>query len=891
MATLTNKKMGQYQLNMCLGTGSLGTVYRAEDVNLQRQAAVKLIDVALSQEAELRQQIVQAARLDSKLAHPAIVPLYDFAHEGDQLYVAMGYVDGVSLKTVFDVLLAWQKQLGLAEILRLMAQVADTLGHAHQEGVWHLNLHPGNILLRQAQRPSRNSESSLRLLLTDFGMTAVPRAGLQTAVSDVSLMLPYLSPEQCVGNHVNGRSDLYSLGIILYEFIAGRPPFAVETIEQAINAHSLEPHPPLHTCRDDVPPELDRLMQMLLAKNASQRVQQAEQLADVMRYIANDVLATVGNPETIHLDDYFPEILMMEKTMIANERTPVQPHQQIERDPQIVLHEVTSEKNSNGNIHPTTAVPTGHGVPKPDDTQPIAGTNKMPPPSGSVLLENMPTEISYMQPVSEYLFVAQRGRAPKRIHLQKTRLTIGRSGKNDVVLEALDVSRQHARLTQLEDGWQIEDLGSSAGTFCNGRRLSPHQPILWQDYDRVQIGTYFLSWQAIDIEDEAEQKTDVYLAVEPATELFQLPQGGSEAQSANGQFSAALYPATITVSPHESPVMQIDLFNQALEADEYYLSVLGLPPGTADLVQNSVLLTPGARVSLPLTFRFPAEGSLRMRVLRAGKFPFQLLIASKKNETETAVLNGLLVVPPVETLSVTIWPSQMGNPGRSRVLIRNEGNTPAHYSMVGREEDNRLRFTGQEGRIYLEPGEAVSRQLQVVYGKRPFFGERFAYPFEIEVRSQNGVAQTCNAAIRVEPRMPKWVLPLAQFAVAALLVLLVIGLIATYQMQNNTGSEAGGGIAPVVNQNDSDNDGLTDAEEAEFGTDALNPDSDFDGLSDGVELHDLNLNPLNIDTDEDGLPDGAEVNIYRSDPTRADTDNDGVTDMQEVQQQTDPLRP
>ncbi len=882
MASVTHKKMGQYQLNTRIGTGSLGTVYRAEDTNLQRQAAVKLIDLSLSQESDLRQQIMRAARLDSRLAHPAIVPLYDFAHEGDQLYVAMGYVEGVNLRTVFDVLLAWQKRLELAEIMRLLAQVADTLGHAHQEGVWHLNLHPGNILLRQSQRPQRAGETALRLLLTDFGMTAVPPTGLQTAVSDVSLMLPYLSPEQCVGNRVDGRSDLYSLGIILYEFITGVTPFAIETIEQAITAHSLTPPPPMSQYRDDIPPEVEKLVQMLLEKKASARIQQAEQLADVMRYIANDLLAAVGMPNTIHLDDYFPEILMVEKTMIASEKTPVRPYSS-DADPQIM----TPGNNRNGIA---TAVPTGHAVTRPDDTQPMSPENYTPPPPGSVLLANMPTEVSYAMPASEYLFIARRGHAPKRVQLHKTTITVGRAHSNDVILESLDVSRRHARLTQVEGGWQIEDLGSSAGTFCNGRRLTPHQPIPWQDSDRVQIGTYFLSWQAIDI-DEAEQKTDVHQVAEPATELFQLPQGGSEAQSAHGQFSAALYPATVTLLPGEMSTVQIDLFNQALAADVYLLTVLGLPPGTAELPQSSVPLTPGAKVSLPLTFHLPDEGTPQMRTLRAGKFPFQLLITSQTNRQETAVLSGLLIVSPVEAFAVSIWPSQMGNPGRCRILIRNEGNLPSNYSLVGREETKRLRFSGQEGRIHLEPGEAVSKKLQVVYGKRPFFGERHAYPFEIEVRTKNGLAKTCHAAVRVEPRMPRWVLPLTQFALVALLILLVIGLISTYRMQLISSPDAGGGIVPAVNPLDSDNDDLTDAEEAEFGTDPNNPDSDYDGLSDGKELHNLNLNPLMLDTDEDGLPDGAEVNIYRTDPTRPDTDGDGVTDMQEVQQQTDPLRP
>ena len=201
---------------------------------MQRPAVVKLIDSTFNNEPELREQILVAARLDSKLAHPAIVPLYNFDNEGEQFYLAMGFVDGVSLKSVLDVLFAWQKRLPLKEILLLMAQAADILGHAHQEGVWHLNLHPGNILIRKMVR-SNQSNPSLQLLLTDFGMTPVPRAGLQTAVSDVSLVLPYLSPEQCVGDRLDGRSDMYNLGVILYELITGRLPFQIEDSKDAPN--------------------------------------------------------------------------------------------------------------------------------------------------------------------------------------------------------------------------------------------------------------------------------------------------------------------------------------------------------------------------------------------------------------------------------------------------------------------------------------------------------------------------------------------------------------------------------------------------------------------------------------------------------------------------------
>ena len=326
MTTLSNTIIGQYQLNKRMGTGSLGTVYRAEDVNLQRPAVVKLIDAALNNEPELREQILVAARLDSKLAHPAIVPLYNFANEGEQFYLAMGYVEGLSLRSILDILFAWQKRLLLHEILLLMAQVADVLAHAHQEGVWHLNLHPGNILVRKMFRSKQTGAATLQLLLTDFGMTPIPKAGLQTAVSDVSLILPYLSPEQCVGDRLDGRADLYNFGVILYELITGRPPFQINSSKDALNKHSLETPLPLNTFRDDIPRELERLVQMLMAKKRSERVQLAEQLADVLRYIAHDVIQEQPQPDTIRLLDNIDEMMQLASTGVAETKTPVRPH-------------------------------------------------------------------------------------------------------------------------------------------------------------------------------------------------------------------------------------------------------------------------------------------------------------------------------------------------------------------------------------------------------------------------------------------------------------------------------------------------------------------------------------------------------------------------------------
>ena len=883
MTTLTKRTIGQYQLHKRIGTGSWGTVYRAEDKNLQRLAAVKLIDATFNNQPELREQIMRAARLDSKLSHPAIVPFYDFAHESEQYFLAMGYVEGMSLKSILDVLLAWQKRLLLKEILFLMAQVAETLAHAHQEGVWHLNLHPSNILLRQLDKPYRAGEPAIQVLLTDFGMSSVPKTGLQTAVTDLTHYLPYISPEQCVGSRVDGRSDMYNFGVILYELITGHPLFQIEDASDALTKHSLEKPLPLDTFRDDIPPELEHLVQMLTAKKPSERVQLAEQLADMLRYIANDLLEEADHPDTISLQAQFDEMMSVEAMMVSEEKTPVR-LTRLNTGP-LMNKKTATPQNGNGQANMATAT-------KPEMTLP---QNDVPRP-GSVLLDTLPTEVSTSMPLNEYLFVSRRGSTPKRIRLDKRVLCIGRSEKNDIVLDALDVSRQHVQLTQTETGWQIEDLGSRAGTFCNGRKLLANEPTPWQEDETVVVGSYLLRWHESEPDEQPTQIPEQQAAPAPKTELFQLPQGGHEVQSTKGQFSAALYPATVSLSPGQETVIQLELFNQALSADVYLVSILGLPTGTVELAQTSIPLTPGARTSLPISFVLPPEGSAQMRALKAGSFSFQIAICSQTNREETAVLNGLLLVSPVEAFSASIWPTQMSNPGNCRVLIRNDGNFAARYSLIARDESKQLRFGGQMANIALEPGEAVNKKLKVGHNKRPFFGEPYAIPFEIEVRTNDGLSQTCNAAIRVEPRMPKWIFSFLQFAIVVALVLLVVAAITNIQL-----SQSGGGVDPNAGQqnsaggglvvNDADGDGLSDNEEATLGTDPNNPDSDQDGLNDGDELKNLNLNPLNQDTDEDGLPDGAEVNLYRTNPTVKDTDGDGVNDMDEVQQQTDPLTP
>ena len=249
----------RYALEREIGRGGMATVYLAEDLRHHRKVAVKILgaDVAALIGPE---RFLREIELAAGLTHPHVLPVHDSGEAGGLLYYVMPYVEGESLRNR----LQREKQLSVEDALRISLEVADALSYAHSRGVIHRDIKPENILLQSGHA-----------VVADFGIArAIDRAGGETLTgTGIPIGTPaYMSPEQAVGSKdLDGRSDLYSLGCVLYEMLAGHPPFVGSSVEGVVYQHISTPPPPITSIRPAVPAQVAAALDRALAKTPADR--------------------------------------------------------------------------------------------------------------------------------------------------------------------------------------------------------------------------------------------------------------------------------------------------------------------------------------------------------------------------------------------------------------------------------------------------------------------------------------------------------------------------------------------------------------------------------------------------------------------------------------------
>jgi predicted Ser/Thr protein kinase len=263
---------GRYQVVKKLGAGAFGTVYKAKDKILGRMVAIKTIRLeglaaAGTSLEELMDRFKREAQVSAQLKHPNIVTIYDIGEAGGVSYIAMEFIDGVGL----DRVIATGGQLPLERAAMLGAQVADALDFAHRNGVVHRDIKPANIMV----------EAGDRVKVTDFGIAKVMDSGDHLTMTGSLLGTPsYMSPEQAKGAPLDGRSDLFAVGCILYEMLAGKKAFRGDSITGLIFKIITEEPPSIREMDPDIPDEMVRIIARALAKTQDARYQTGRELAD-----------------------------------------------------------------------------------------------------------------------------------------------------------------------------------------------------------------------------------------------------------------------------------------------------------------------------------------------------------------------------------------------------------------------------------------------------------------------------------------------------------------------------------------------------------------------------------------------------------------------------------
>jgi tRNA A-37 threonylcarbamoyl transferase component Bud32/CheY-like chemotaxis protein len=276
MAEATDPRLGTeiagYRIEERIGRGGMGVVYRAEHMNLQRRAAIKIIAPEFADTAGFRSRFVREARMAASLQHPNLVTVYDAGQSDETLYIAMQYIDGSDLGAI----LREEGRLRPHRAIDVCRQVASALDAAHGMGLIHRDVKPGNVLIE-----------GRRAYLTDFGLTK--RAGDErsdlTRAGELVGTIHYIAPEQIEGGHVDARTDVYALACLLYHCLVGDIPFSRDTDVAVMYAHLSEPPPKPSDLRPELPLGLDAVIAKALDKSPDRRFASCSDLMSAARVV------------------------------------------------------------------------------------------------------------------------------------------------------------------------------------------------------------------------------------------------------------------------------------------------------------------------------------------------------------------------------------------------------------------------------------------------------------------------------------------------------------------------------------------------------------------------------------------------------------------------------
>lgn len=290
---MTQHTIGRYEIRAEIGRGGMAVVYLGHDPTFNRPVAIKVLPPQFLENDVLRARFEREARTIAALEHPAIVPVHDFGEQDGQLYLVMRYMPGGSLAERIK-----KGALPPRQAIDILAQLAPALDAVHARGIVHRDLKPANILFDAFGNPA----------LSDFGIAQLSEATVDLTGEAVIGTPAYMSPEQVRSDGViDGRSDIYALGIILYEMLTGRQPYRAATPMSVAMKHLTEPVPQLHSLQPQFPAEVDTVLSKALAKDPQQRYPHATDLTATLRSLPNlpqaAADATVVDPEAAPLDE------------------------------------------------------------------------------------------------------------------------------------------------------------------------------------------------------------------------------------------------------------------------------------------------------------------------------------------------------------------------------------------------------------------------------------------------------------------------------------------------------------------------------------------------------------------------------------------------------------
>ncbi|MEA2411918.1 MAG: hypothetical protein QOC77_2479 [Thermoleophilaceae bacterium] len=435
-------EIGGYRILNLLGQGGMGVVYLADNVATGQRVALKLLTPDLARSSGFRERFVREANYASSMRHPNVIEVFNAGEEDGVLFIAMQYVEGEDLKA----LLVREGRLDAQRTVWLLGQVASALDAAHATGLMHRDIKPGNVMIAHGQPE--------HCYLTDFGLSKNPSSDsiALTAQGEFVGTIDYTAPELVLGKKADSRLDVYSLGCLFYECLAGQPPFPKERDVEVLYAHIQDPPPRITATRPDLPPALDDVIAKAMAKKPEDRFPTCSAFIDAARLI-------VGEPAVAPPPPPPPPPGVPVPPAAAGGPPPPPPPPP---GPPPLAEP------------PPPPAPPAAPPPAavPDAASANAPTNAPPPVGGPGDPTPVPTPSVPLEAV--LLRVTEGPASGKVLRVAGQELLIGRQAPGDGKLgNDIEISRRHARVTRSDEGtFVIEDLGSTNGTFVNGTRIT-----------------------------------------------------------------------------------------------------------------------------------------------------------------------------------------------------------------------------------------------------------------------------------------------------------------------------------------------------------------------------------------------------------------------------------
>ena len=270
---------GRYHIDELLGQGGMSAVYKASDPNLKRVVAIKLIHPHLAGDPSFVQRFKEEATAVASLRHPNIVQVYDFNADQDVSYMVLEFIPGETLQDHLKRLAAQKRSMDVSQAIKITLEMCEALSYAHQRGMIHRDIKPANIML----------DVYGHAILMDFGIVKIVGGTQHTATGAVMGTARYMSPELIRSEPADPRSDIYSLGVTLYEMLSGKTPFEADSAMTLMMMHLNDPVPDPRTLRQDLPPAMVNILNRSLAKDRNQRYQNINDLANDLKKVLSNL--------------------------------------------------------------------------------------------------------------------------------------------------------------------------------------------------------------------------------------------------------------------------------------------------------------------------------------------------------------------------------------------------------------------------------------------------------------------------------------------------------------------------------------------------------------------------------------------------------------------------